>query len=419
MRSAVIESATPSSNRLSWPSEMPKVQRLTHEEVLLTDAQQRNIVTSIPFLPLSYYTSVVPLPVELYNEPYSFFDTKKRPEITVRRSRFLFEVGPSAVYMTVHGVNRSGATRQVPVANLPAKKRTNISVITVYDTYGLEITYAYLRFLYLYKYAAIAPEWLEYYLVASLAVLQPEALSEKVIAGTVGSEHSVLYYASRLMLELTNLDSKQPRMIGELVAPAPVPKGEEPPPVFPKEVLSKITGSERLSKSVAEATRSARCASIPTLDELAGGEDVDEATFYDNGVFVLYYSPEVDGRGMEAREWRLTREGNSFILRDIGPEDEPHELDLEAEVVQYPLYVYARVFKNRGCNTDNSILAMLRELVKRYSVVTEENVMEVAAWVVQLSYETREGEEGTFRSMTDLGNELQRLLGITIRQLQQ
>ena len=64
------------------------------------------------------------------------------------------------------------------------------------------------------------------------------------------------------------------------------------------------------------------------------------------------------------------------------------------------------------------MIAMLQQLSLRLAVVTDENLCEVCGWIVQLSHDTREDERGaTYEDRRELGRELQRLIGIAIRQL--
>jgi hypothetical protein len=205
------------------------------------------------------------------------------------------------------------------------------------------------------------------------------------------------------MLAIPKLESKQPRMIGTL---------NQVPQDFPAELLSKIIGSERVAKSVTQQGLVEKCNAVPTQYELEDATDGDIAgrTLLYNGSYVLIRYT-LDG----ANEWSLTREGNRFVLSYEHIQEKEWKGDYS--IVQYATYDYATAYKKKGCNGDQSVVAMLQDLARRTQAVNEQNIGEVSAWVVQLSYQCDITESRVF-TMSELGDELQDLIQVMINAYQ-
>lgn len=364
------------------------------------DALRRN-VKELPDFPEFSFVKLVPVPIELWNEPYAFIDTGDRPEIVVPRPLFKYSIRERMLAAGVGGMARY-RNANLDADQIPVKNASNVSVITVYDTYGLDIAYSYLHHLYSHKYDQRHPDWLALYLMASLSVLTPKAIEGDVAVGPV----DILYLCTRLVAELSNLENKQPKMLGTL----------QPSSQLTTDIIGKITGSERISKSVTAGARAVRCTELPTQEELDAIEEQAPGTLSNGSLFILLYLVEVGDRAGES-EWSLSRVGNSFILGFKDGLETPGFRDLDGyDVVQHSLDAYAAVFDSRNCNVNASIHGMLVDLKERLAVVTEANVAEVSAWVVQLNYDTGAGEEGTFYGLVGLGRLFQRLVDIAILQ---
>lgn len=192
------------------------------------------------------YLEEVSLPVELENEPYSFEDNGYRPEITKRRTDFFFQVTARAV-CTIGRKRIIGPLQRAisPGATHPVKSSTKISVLTVYDTYGLAIAHKYLESLY-YR-SQVNPEWILVYLVGSLYAIDP-SITEDVIDS---SKYHILYLCTLIMRGLENMDKREPKMMGQL---SDVPEG-----TLPADILSAIIGSRRVSKAIASDVQDRVC----------------------------------------------------------------------------------------------------------------------------------------------------------------
>lgn len=216
----------------------------------------RDIAKKIEKLPEFFpsYLDDVPLPNELRNEPFALVDTKLRPEIRLSRRRFVFEIeGDSRPVCTV-GSSVIRGTPPLLASEVPVnmKRRSNVSVLSVYETYGLEIAYSYLHFLYTVKYLRYAPQWLTIYLLGSLLEIEGRTI---ITASDPGDKYKTLYLCSTIMRALEHRDSMQPKLRSPLRS---VPEGTLPP-----DVLSRILDSTRVSKTIAKDVRGERCNAVP------------------------------------------------------------------------------------------------------------------------------------------------------------
>lgn len=339
------------------------------------------------------------LPAELANEPYSFHDDKLRPEIVRKRCLFHYQIRDSDVicYVGDRTTSWGDGERYSENGRVPDKTSSNVSVVAVYDRYGIPGAYTYLKHLYERKYNESYPAWLYIYLEGSLMVLRPDYTTthERRDEGV----SYVLNLCSQLLLELVALDAKEPKMLGRL---RPVAEG-----TFPPEVLARITGSQRLSKPITSQIRVEQCAEIPTPDELWNANPTPYEKTYLNqstGGYVLRTNTHY---------WILNRDQEVYTL-DFRPRIVSLTPSDSNAPRQFSLHDYERVYKRKGCNVNKRMREMLTALRKRFSIVTQTNLDEARAWIVQLSYDTDMGEPGEFTGLYELGPELHRLIEAAI-----
>ncbi|CAH6419534.1 Hypothetical protein POVR2_LOCUS38 [uncultured virus] len=182
----------------------------------------------------------VDLPLELYNEPYSWYDNEYRAEIVTLRDEFRYEIRGSTATCSIRDGMIEGEEQDYTT---PSKATSNVSVLTVYDTYGLQVTYAFLKNLYSRKYQQDAPDWLMIYLEGSMMAIDP-AYEESGYQGP----YSILYLCLLIYSELELIDRETFRPLDSL----------EPSSMLPTDIVARITGSERISKAVTLATRTNR-----------------------------------------------------------------------------------------------------------------------------------------------------------------
>ena len=116
---------------------------------------------------------------ELSNESFSFVfhDNGYRPEITVARPAFYSEINDYYVQALVQDgemwfhVSSLDDNQLDDDEELPEKCTSEVSILNVYDTYGLDISLVFLRYLRLHKIWRRHWQWLHVYLEACTFVL--------------------------------------------------------------------------------------------------------------------------------------------------------------------------------------------------------------------------------------------------------
>lgn len=321
----------------------------------------------------------VPLPQGLENEPYAFQDTGFRAELPHTRERFEFRIdeGGSA-FCRVGKEELQGPRIERGRRPLPEKRTSNVSVVSVYDVYGLQATYTYLKYLYEVKYDAHFPSWLTTYLRGSLMVLRPGPFLYSEYEG------SALLLSSLVLMEIAALDSREPKMLGEL---GQMKQGE-----LPSEIVSKIVGSRRVSQALTQRQGSG-CDSTPTMQELAAVSvdgDWDIVYRLPDGTYTKAYQdndPENDVDG-EPGIWEFSLEpakvrSDSWVETVTLNPDELRDLT-DAVPVQYSLFHYERVFAARGCDVQDTMIRFLRGLERRMRTARIEEVNELLEWLITL-----------------------------------
>ena len=202
----------------------------------------------------------VPIPEELLNEPFAFEDNGLRPQmVTSARKKFLFLIDMEQYEVSCWVGLKKVASRNFykfyTGATSPDKTATNISVISVYDIYGLDITCSFIRYLHSLTYKDLGVYyWVAAYFVGSLYVLRPGI--EDVI--DMAHKDALLNITSLLLLNITQMDAAQPRLPQELVPHQSI---------LPPEILARVLDNPTVSKALRTATMLRRCVD-PTLDDL-------------------------------------------------------------------------------------------------------------------------------------------------------
>ncbi|CAH6419881.1 Hypothetical protein POVR2_LOCUS113 [uncultured virus] len=351
----------------------------------------------------------VDLPEELLNEPFAYEDNGYRPEVTVRRPPFLFQIEDIAGRPNcLSGRARViGTDNDEGSADGVVKPATNISVVTVYDTYGLAVAYKYLEYLHAMPYnspdSVDVPSWIVVYLIGSLCVLQPDTDQRTETFDT--TNYHILYLCSQLMRELEYLESSKPKMLGSIE--------EVATDVLPADILSRIVGSRRVSKEIAEDVQREQCTEL--LDSL----EVSRANAGNyRGSTVLLRAGTCMLISSSGSEWRLIREGRRFVLQY---REESNSLNayMNGTIVNYPLATYSKAYRARGCNPAASIVVLL-ERIRRETLTSEEYVLSMMKWLVQLSYELDTNKQDMiFADIYELGEVLDELIELTIAQYRQ
>jgi RNA recognition motif-containing protein len=348
------------------------------------------------------YFQLTTVSKELENEPYAIKDSGYRPVLRIRKKLFKFEIHPKygKAYTTVDSYPEfiSIISTIDTEENYPDKLITNYSVIDVYENYGLEITYSYLKYIYYNPISIKFPDWLLAYLEGSLLVLDPNYVPGLIITGEGDTDIHIfnLYLSSLLLSKLMSIDNNESKI--PLSVSTVIKK-------IPHEILSKITKSKRLSKDLANIARYDRCMKDPmTYEELDLiykdyiESDSINPTYYaknENIYSCLYgldgdyfkFALEIGNQNKEHGPFYLTDSNNEEAIEDDTDTDTDEE---EMGIIQqYPLFIYRKAYTERGCKTDIieiTILSLLDELSK--IIINENNYKDCCGWLVQLSVDT-------------------------------
>lgn len=295
------------------------------------------------------------LPRELLSEPYSYTSTDKLVR-TVRRSRRFYcyidgsggslcLVGHFDFYTSLNYYEDTSALR---------KRTSTVSVQSVYDLYGLEVTKKYLAHLQLHKNNF----WTRDYLRGSLFELTEEYRDE--------TSFEVL--VKLLEVELDRVDACQPVLATQLVEQT-----------LPVELLARITQRRDLSSSISKSLSSVGYVHYPTVIELESLHCATDARI-------------VVGLGTTSRNHLIC--GNAALLVLLCNSDgtllqrSVESVSLCNSIsIEYSLSTYDKFWSRQ--DTDR-MLVTLRERVCKITLsnITNSDMIEICSWIMQLSWDT-------------------------------
>lgn len=167
------------------------------------------------------------------------FDDGYRVEIVRQRELFLFEIDRDSCSVTYSGIVYRLAHEPASIRlESMWKPRSNVSILAVYDTYGLDVALLFLCYLVKRIECRQNPEWLQAYLEACLGVIRGDLMG----CALVCSPGMARGLASEIEWELRTLDKMQPRGLGELDVAVMNQ--------LPLELLARIINSTRVSKAI-------------------------------------------------------------------------------------------------------------------------------------------------------------------------
>ncbi|CAH6420502.1 Hypothetical protein POVR2_LOCUS177 [uncultured virus] len=350
------------------------------------------------------FGSEVGLPRALLNEPFTHEDNGLHVDIVKQRPRFLFKIEANGYAYVIVGETRyEDRTLARATGDVPQKNSSNVSVVTVYDTYGLDVAYAYLKHLYTEWYDSGVSSWITMYLRGSLAVLRPEVLDE-----VSDYQGSILMLCSLLFLDVAHIDSMQPK----LASPLRTLDAQ-----LPIEILSLLLPSDRIAKSITDARVHSRCDKPPSMRQLAAVNRPSEVSPIYLTATGSYVKIEQDGEGdrvanVLAMIGHRTSLYKTWTLQSISDPDGILDLTT-AETVGYPIEDYQRAFEAQGCHQLESNIRMLQDLRPRIERTSRANLHEISTWYMSL---VGQNEEAVRRisSFEALKDELLSLIDETI-----
>ena len=338
-------------------------------------------------------TPQISLPSELYNEPFSYEDNNLRPEIIVKRPSFNFlitDIGEHIDPCCLVGYTLYRKNSGMYAGRVPQKNTSYFSVVSVYDTYGLEITCSYLEYLKTVKYRE-SPTWTEMYLECSIIMFNP-GWKIREDRGTLDSVCGLCCY---ILSELKRLDSLLPR---SLSWPSDISL------TLPIEIVSKIIASNRVSKKI----RSDRKI-IPSYYQMINYRYSYLWTCSSNQNDCILVGPHniarVNSLSLNRDKMEVTM-CRTYIAR------------LRVCVrVQNSLLCYENYMKDRDTTF---VLNKLEELKSRLLPITSINFSEACSWLLLLSYDAEaEHKKDRVLDRKQLGRELERLLDLAIEKRRQ
>jgi hypothetical protein len=130
---------------------------------------------------------------------------------------------------------------------------------------------------------------------------------------------------------------------------------------------------------------------------------------YNDTMFILNYW----NKGI-INEWSLKVNEEVFILsKYIG--DEVEDNDIDGYIIRYSIYDHINMYISKGRNGKKSARNILTELLNEN--VDINNYKIACSWIVQLSYDSKQGSPKTMNGYQDLKTELNRLINIVLSKL--
>lgn len=399
-----------------------------------TVGANENIADLPPFPPMGNAKLVPTLHHDLANEPYTSEDTGYRPELKVKRPFFSFKIDKHSI-ATCSVNNKTIISNRVYTNNIPYKSCTNISVVNVYDTYGLDMTYSFLYYVYHNRYSVVDgivyQDWLKVYLGGSLIILQPDFVDYYTNDRTFDA--SVLYMCTLLMTHFITMETNQAKLNHPIENPhgisvlkhslgvfqnenfsslRPGASTEEFPNivssnientthVLPLEIIAKITNSGRISKKICN---SISCnTSCDSYEEISNTElkHFSNRPYTTKSRYGEYYQLAhktydhcIENYPFE-KYWYINNymPNSLFSLIHTNPGDYNYDNVVpnlsEDPVVAFSIFDYLDAFNRRkASNGTQRVVNMLQTL----SCLPEQKA---CAWLVQLAYDTEYEYEDT------------------------
>ncbi|CAH6419593.1 Hypothetical protein POVR2_LOCUS99 [uncultured virus] len=332
------------------------------------------------------------LTVELLNEPIATVDNGYRVELIVPREEFKYTVSSCSIQCTI-GQSDMLYPGFRSTTNLKLDPDTKLScqhsVLNIYDTYGLKIAKFYLNNLLIRRH--LLPVIRTSYLYYSLLAIDPASNHSHWKLGV--NELSRL-----VMSKLNELEANKPRCTEEITLAIDLPV----------ELLVRIINSKRISKLLSVQVEQFRQTEPFSHQELEQAK-LGQCTYFSNKKWSACYALPRLLSYIRSMEWTL----EEVASQTYSLNHKRVETDLTGLVVQYSIVTYCRAFKLRGCNAKQAILSMLTRLREQFRVISDGNILEACAWIVQLSLETLSDVNTMLSGYEEVGAAMQLLIDNT------
>lgn len=321
----------------------------------------------------SYQSSPTSLPPELLNEPFTDNDNGLRAEIIVSRPLFLFEISPPLVAVEIAG----GNVVCVPANRRPVKWRSNVSIQTVHDTYGLAITLLFMRRLHslrdkddrlVYAYLEGSAHALGLMVEMDVVdvILDELVRRQKLSMGITREEMS-------LVSEVRSLMGGRETQESEWTLEA---RPDLTPLSLPVEIVALITNSLRISNEVSTLVRLKRASIVPPIRDVIGRARIHSAhtrTTHSRSAHRRLNTGSVHQVSITILVNDCYRLESSKVhsSRPLG----------SGGLSRRSLYSYHAYYRSRGCNPKLGMTSMLDWLEGQVRTM---DMNELHAWTVQL-----------------------------------
>lgn len=278
-------------------------------------------------------------------------DNGLRVEIIVPRPRFTYEVKDGSVVSSSY---------YYPLSSPLPEWKTNVSVLTIYDTYGLTIRQQFLNTL-VDKFSSHL-DLLEVYLLECANILDVSTSGYDYTSG--GIEKKSRFAVSKISAELAKRDALALKASESITSMS-----------LPLEIVAQIVDSVRISKELALIVRARRSLVIPSMELVMGRADSTYSALFEDGYWIM----------LKTKLYHLSCSDNKFSLK-VEPRTEPRmrvyqlRTRVAASISDYRSYYVSRI-----CNIDSAMIALFNHLENESSRV---DISQVCAWVVQLCYDT-------------------------------
>jgi hypothetical protein len=337
-----------------------------------------NVFEIPPFLSDS---KLIPLDDNIINEPYTNNDTGFKPEIKIKRPFFCFKISEDGIASACVN-NKTIFSAKGRKDNIPKKCYSNISVLNIYDTYGVDMVYSFLFHVCSNKYSNIRPDWLIIYLGGSILMFNPSYIDRFTDIFSSVFNASITTLCTFIITYILELEKVQP------ILNTPLDKITQ---ILPTEIISKILQSKRISKKISNYIKYNNSDEISEA-ELRYYSDRPYTILLNNVIYLGYLGKDVNHKYLNESDDEPLY--NAWYIKDY-ISDNPFYLKWKSnhhynflyrsnkqKIVAFSIFDYHTIYIKRYGNRGTQYVI---EMLKKLCFLEEK---QACAWLVQLAYDT-------------------------------
>lgn len=333
----------------------------------------------------------------LVNEPFSDNDNGRRVEITTENDRwFYLELVDTQFAIVRYMGMRINVEMVSSLHSAPRKRISCTSILAVYNTYGLEPTLLFMKYLITSSKCSLVN--VSMYLHVCLLILNRtlNARSGSIVLPSP-SLTSALDLERAITSKLREMDDKYPIVTD---------RNSIVSCTLPIEILFRIVSSRRVCKTISEYILVTRRNSIPLWPELLSlgincRIDAVHRQVQDNG---RYRYIQLQEGGL-----MLTENADSSYTSSICTRADLSHCGKGGTLMSTNLSVYSFAYAARGCKDINACMRSFLESLR------ECRLDKIGGWVLQLIRETSSRDKERFENASELRLELNRLIDIALK----